>query len=359
MIEWIDARLSTLPEAWTPPALWAIAAALLALVLSFAGGWWWNARARTRSLIRELEQAREALAAGDFDRRVADSGDGELGALARRIHLLADEMQSRYLASILDPVTGAYLRPHFESTLEREVARATRRRESVAVLACELDDVPAAAATEDGHDRLLQACVQRWAGCLRETDLVGRFGRREFAFLLPTATLADARRVADRLVEALGAVSTPAGDVSVPCAIGLAVFPQRLTSRDLLRGAEQALRSARREGHGGVAIDAESDAPDAGVAACDGALAEAAEAAGAPGPAVESTPALEVSAAVAASPAPAPTFATRFEREERLPARAPMRPLDPVALLERGPCPDIGLPIGYTEGMAGLGFYKS
>lgn len=286
-------------------------------------GLWWRARARTRRLIRELEQAREALAAGDFDRRAAESGDGELGTLARKIHMLADEMHARYLASILDPVTGAYLRPHFESILEREIARATRARESVAALLCEIDDLHEAQEGPggDGEERILQACVQRWAGCLRETDLVGRFGRREFAFLLPTATLGDALRVADRLVAALRDLPLPDGPVSVQCSIGLAVFPQRLTVRDLMRGAEAALQIGRREGRSGVIVDPESAMPGLAIA-------------GRPAPAF-----------IAASGPSPPTFASRFERDDMLPARAIHRPVDPTAWLQRGPCPDIGLPI--------------
>lgn len=321
---------------WDPRVLTAV---LIALVTCL----WLRARARTRRLVRELELARDALESGDFDRRVAESGDGELGALARKIHLLADELHARYLASILDPVTGAYLWPHFEATLEREIARATRARESVAVLLCEIEDVRAAQEELDGDDeeRVLQACVQRWAGCLRETDLVGRYGRREFAFLLPTATLGDALRVADRVAGALRELSLPDRLLTVRCSIGVAVFPQRLTARDLMRGAEAALQAARRDGARKLAVDPESDPP-----VLSGAFRETAPDADAgrerfPEPARDTADDHRIAAAAA----PSPTFVPHFERDDRLPARLAQRPADPVAWLQRGPCPDIGLPL--------------
>ncbi len=126
----------------------------------------------------------------------------------------------------------------FEEVLRRELARAARYRESLALLLLELAPTgEALGSTRDG---------------VRLCDSVLAAGGMRVAVVLPQTSLAGALQVATRLGETL---TPPEGPASVPpLAIGIGVYPsaQDVDAAAFLRGAEMALEQARSRG-GGIA----------------------------------------------------------------------------------------------------------
>ncbi len=178
------------------------------------------------------------------------------------ITLLRDVHEARLDAQRLartDPLTGALNRRHFAELAERELERARRGGDTVAVLLLDLDDFKH---INDSHghaagDAVLKAAAAAVARRLRMVDVLARWGGEEFVVLLPSTPRAEAVRVAERLREAVTAVSTPieAGrSVRTSASIGVAVAERGAGSlQALIAAADQAMYAAKQGGRNRVA----------------------------------------------------------------------------------------------------------
>jgi diguanylate cyclase (GGDEF)-like protein/PAS domain S-box-containing protein len=105
-----------------------------------------------------------------------------------------------------------------------------------------------------GHsvgDLLLQSVVQRLVGCLREVDLLARWGGDEFVILLPQIRNREGLgEVAQRLIEVLQPQFCLEGNyLDVTVSIGIAIYPHdALDSNRLLQNADSALYRAKKCG---------------------------------------------------------------------------------------------------------------
>ncbi len=163
----------------------------------------------------------------------------------------ADERRIQHQAEH-DPVTGLPNRPQLEARLEQAMTTARGMRQPLAVALVDLDNFKVVNDSL-GHtagDALLEEVGRRLAGCVRSSDLVARLGGDEFALVLPLATERDAGQVAQKVLRALSAGVTIAGqDVYVSSSIGLALFPADGDSAEgLLRAADAAMYGAKRQG---------------------------------------------------------------------------------------------------------------
>jgi diguanylate cyclase (GGDEF)-like protein len=110
-----------------------------------------------------------------------------------------------------------------------------------------------------GHlagDQVLAAIARVLAGQLRSYDVAGRFGGEEFAVLLPGATGATARLVAERLRSAIAATRPlPGSTLRVTVSIGVAAaIPAPEDCQDLVAAADEALYEAKQAGRNQVRL---------------------------------------------------------------------------------------------------------
>jgi diguanylate cyclase (GGDEF)-like protein len=170
--------------------------------------------------------------------------------------------QAQQLA-MTDGLTGLLLRRPFMEHLSRELARAGRSREPVAVLLLDVDHFKAYNDTF-GHtagDRVLTAVAEVVRQVVPPGGVSARYGGEEFIVLLPrhgrcqAGELAEAirqlvPRQATRMAAGSHRPSSPAlhsGEVSV--SIGLAVCPDDGQAElELMRAADQRLYQAKRDG---------------------------------------------------------------------------------------------------------------
>ncbi len=152
-----------------------------------------------------------------------------------------------------DELSGLPNRLLFRQLLEQALRDASREKKPVAVLFIDLDRFKLVndAAGHDGGDEVLREVTSRLRRCLRESDLLSRFGGDEFAALVRDIDDPEAARTAAARI--LAAVARPFNvngeEFHLSASIGISTYPS--DSADvtaLLRNAEQAMYRAKDQG---------------------------------------------------------------------------------------------------------------
>jgi diguanylate cyclase (GGDEF)-like protein len=165
----------------------------------------------------------------------------------------------RQLAT-LDPLTGAFNRRTFVAMAEAALARARRDHSSVALFMIDIDHFKS---INDrlGHlvgDEVLKQFVSRIHHCLRQEDVLARFGGEEFCVLAPGVTMADARALAERIRHRICATpyAGPDSAFQLTASIGVATTEgsYQPTLDGLLEHADCALYQAKNEGRDRIAF---------------------------------------------------------------------------------------------------------
>jgi two-component system cell cycle response regulator len=184
-------------------------------------------------------------------------------ALALRNAWLLEQVQ-RLAAT--DGLTKIANRRTFESTLEREVARATRSAEHVSLVMVDIDHFKNLNDTH-GHqagDEVLRNVAASLTIECRDFDTPARYGGEEFAVVLPGCGPDEALMIAERL---RAAVSRAPSVVPITASAGVATYPGHAGDADtLVRAADDALYQSKRAGRdrttqsSGVPPEAQVDA---------------------------------------------------------------------------------------------------
>jgi len=169
--------------------------------------------------------------------------------------------------ALVDGLTGLANRRPCEDALKREVARAKRLGDPLAVIVADLDDFKA---VNDAHghptgDKVLREFAEALKASVREVDVASRWGGEEFVVVLPGTDEAGGAQVAERIREefALRAVPAPKGArISTTASFGVAEFVGRGGTSELLAAADAALYRAKRAGKDRVAVGKGPHEPD-------------------------------------------------------------------------------------------------
>jgi diguanylate cyclase (GGDEF)-like protein len=155
-----------------------------------------------------------------------------------------------------DPLTGALNRRQFVNAFERELARAARHDAPLSVVIFDLDHFKSIN-DRFGHligDAVLIATAKAIGEELRVEDTLARYGGEEFVMLLPSTDSDGARAVAERCRARLEASPVVASGhaVRVTASFGIASRKGSPRAEELLRVADEALYTAKREGRNRV-----------------------------------------------------------------------------------------------------------
>ena len=153
-----------------------------------------------------------------------------------------------------DPLTGFYNHRFLHERMGEEVVRSQRGRRPLSVLMLDLDDFKLVNDTF-GHlfgDRVLAWAAEVIRGTLRLSDIAARYGGDEFALILPDTDIGEARRAAERILDAFRErpfLGEQRGPVPIAASIGVATFPaDGRTGTDLIAAADAALYQVKRGG---------------------------------------------------------------------------------------------------------------
>jgi len=161
--------------------------------------------------------------------------------------------------AITDGLTGLFVRRYFLARLDEELKRSARHNLPLAFLMLDIDHFKECN-DNFGHltgDVVLKEVAARIKACVREIDLVGRYGGEEFSLLLPDTDKEGAGFVAERICSSIARQKIEAYDehTKVTVSIGVAAFPEdAAVTQHLIDKSDQALYRAKQKGRNRVEI---------------------------------------------------------------------------------------------------------
>jgi diguanylate cyclase (GGDEF)-like protein len=155
-----------------------------------------------------------------------------------------------------DWLTGLYNHRYFHERLRSELTRASRSRDSVAVLMLDIDDFKRVNDVY-GHgwgDQVLTELADILRGALRGSDVVCRLGGEEFGVIMASCDAGDALNLARRLTDRLAEVEfEPAGKITI--SVGISQGPEHaMNPRELVACSEAAMMTAKARGKNQIVL---------------------------------------------------------------------------------------------------------
>jgi len=156
-------------------------------------------------------------------------------------------------SALIDPLTGLYNRRFLQEYTETLVAGVLRREKTVGLIMCDLDFFKQVN-DKHGHnvgDMVLKETSLVIKKCVRQADLVIRFGGEEFLVLLLDINEGETIKVAEKIREAVGdtKVKITDGTIQKTISLGISEFPVDAESFwQTIKFADVALYKAKETG---------------------------------------------------------------------------------------------------------------
>ena len=153
-----------------------------------------------------------------------------------------------------DALTRIANRYRLEKSLQTECERAQRFRQPLSLIAMDMDDFKPIN-DRYGHargDAALVRVADNLRTCLRELDVLARWGGDEFVLVLPQTTLGEALDVAAGLRQVMEQLE-PVGDCRLTMSYGVVQWQEGEDQHALLARADKAMYRAKRAGKNAIA----------------------------------------------------------------------------------------------------------
>ena len=177
--------------------------------------------------------------------------------LEEKVRLRTEELEQQ---AIRDPLTGLFNRRYLDETLPREIHRALREGQELAVVMIDLDHFKAFN-DQWGHeagDSVLLGVAEALLDGLRASDIACRYGGEEILIVMPGADTDEAvRRISaiSSQVSNMGARVMGRSLPPVTFSAGVATVPEHGDNAEMLiRAADRALYMAKETGRDRVVV---------------------------------------------------------------------------------------------------------
>jgi diguanylate cyclase (GGDEF)-like protein len=157
-----------------------------------------------------------------------------------------------------DQLTGVANRRHILEALDLILSNGRNRNKSLSVLMVDIDHFKRIN-DDHGHlagDRALHAAAGALRDCLRQNEMIGRYGGEEFLILLPGAQSQHAMEIAERCRRAIGALVIDARGVALPLSASIGAASRSISeipdSDYIIHLADEAMYEAKRAGRNQV-----------------------------------------------------------------------------------------------------------
>ena len=168
-----------------------------------------------------------------------------------------EELKKLQINAATDPLTGLYNRRLFEEYFEKELNRARRYSQTLALVILDLHQFKEVN-DRYGHllgDQVLRSTAGVFRQSLRTSDYAFRIGGDEFALLLPQTELEQAASLSRRVRSTFADVARPL-KLEIPLGLdyGVSVFPQDGEQKELLiRAVDERLYQMKHANRGNQA----------------------------------------------------------------------------------------------------------
>jgi diguanylate cyclase (GGDEF)-like protein len=163
--------------------------------------------------------------------------------------------------SVHDTLTSLYNYRYLHTRLTEEFKRAERYHDPLACMVIDVDRLQShnEAYGRNQGDAVLRFVADAIRRSVREVDVVARFGGDEFLVVLPSTHFAGSVTVAERIFRDVvdrPFINEQGRSARVLLSMGVALYPSRdvRTKDALLRAADTALATAKREGGGRICV---------------------------------------------------------------------------------------------------------
>jgi diguanylate cyclase (GGDEF)-like protein len=155
-----------------------------------------------------------------------------------------------------DPLTHTNNRASFDDLIQREMSLAIRHGKSLSVVFLDIDYFKAIN-DEHGHEcgDITLALVAKWIKkCLRDSDIVFRYGGEEFVVLLRETNLEGAQLVAERIRKSIQnhTLSYDMSTLKVTASLGVSALHSDDTADTFVKRADTAMYQAKHNGRNQV-----------------------------------------------------------------------------------------------------------
>jgi two-component system, cell cycle response regulator len=215
-----------------------------------------------QSLLRALDMGVNDYLMRPVDRQELKARVSTQVRRFRYTERLRSSVKASIEMAITDALTGLYNRRYLETHLNHLIEHYINRGKALSVVSVDVDFFKAINDTH-GHDvgdMVLREMSVRLKDNTRSIDLCCRVGGEEFIMVLPNTAAELSSRIAERLRRAMASKSFDCGDgllVPVTVSVGVASLDGADdTLEKLLKRADQALYTAKREGRNRVVIAA-------------------------------------------------------------------------------------------------------
>lgn len=168
-------------------------------------------------------------------------------AIVDRVH---DFERSSSELSIVDPLTGAYNRRYFDLRISEEMSRYTRHGTIFSLSIIDIDYFKKINDTF-GHqvgDSVLKELVTVIKNCVRDTDIVTRYGGEEFAIISPYTPKSGVITLVERLRGAVEGNEFTGLACPLTISIGVADSAGKSTAEHVIEEADSSLYIAKNSG---------------------------------------------------------------------------------------------------------------
>ncbi|MCS7228096.1 MAG: diguanylate cyclase [Endomicrobia bacterium] len=163
-----------------------------------------------------------------------------------------------YELAITDGLTKLYIQRYFLSRLEYEILRVRRYNTVFSLLMIDIDFFKKINDTY-GHltgDEVLKTVAKILLSCVRQTDIVCRYGGEEFAVMLIECGREWAQKIALRIKDRIETAEIKIEDkiIKITVSIGVETYYEGLSGKDIIEHADKALYMAKSLGRNKVVV---------------------------------------------------------------------------------------------------------
>lgn len=153
-----------------------------------------------------------------------------------------------------DSLTGLFNHAYFQTALHHEAERIKRTGSDLSIIMIDLDHLKSIN-DKFGHaagDEAITLVAGKLQQCLRQMDIIARYGGDEFAILLPETNVEAAELIAKRILDALNRTIHPQWG-ALSASIGIAGTPHENKDKEIImKAADDTMYVSKREGRNRV-----------------------------------------------------------------------------------------------------------